>query len=79
LLTSLIPTISATRPAWPENVLRQRPCSESRSRKNGSSGKPEKRQNSQNRKGWRKNFGENRKKRKFGREKNNARGIWHTA
>jgi len=31
------------RPAWPENMLRQRLCSESRSRKNDSSGKPEKR------------------------------------
>jgi len=60
-------------------VLRQRPCSESRSRKNGLSSKPEKRPNLQNGKGWRKNLGENRKKRKFGREKNNTRGIWHTA
>jgi len=71
--------MSATRPVWPENVLRQRPCFESRSRKNGSSDKPEKRQSSQNGKGWRKNFGESRKKRKFGGEKNNAREIWHTA
>jgi len=66
------------RPTWPENMLRQRPCSESRSRKNGSSIKSEKRRNSQSGKGWRKKFGENRKKRKFSREKNNARGIWHT-
>jgi len=35
--------MSTTRPAWPENMLRQRLCSESRSRKNDSSGKPEKR------------------------------------
>jgi len=70
---------NTTRPVWPENVLRQRPCFESRSRKNGSSNKPEKRRSSQNRKGWRKNFGGNRKKRKFSGEKNNARGIWHIA
>jgi len=69
--------MSATRPTWPENVLRQRSCSKSRSRKNGLSIKPEKRQNSQSRKGWKKKFGENRKKRKFSREKKNARGIWH--
>jgi len=67
------------RPTWPENVLRQRPCSESRSRKNSSNGKLKKRQNSQSRKGWRKKFRENRKKRKFGREKNNTSRIWHTA
>jgi len=59
-------------------MLRQRPCSESRSRKNSLSSKPEKRQNLQSRKGWRKKFRENRKKRKSGGEKNNARGIWHT-
>jgi len=57
-------------------VLRQRPCSESRSRKNGLNGKPEKRPNSQNGKGWKRNFRENRKKRKSGRKKNNARGTW---
>jgi len=70
--------MSATRPTWPENALRQRPCSKSRSKKNDSSGKPKKRQNSQSRKGWRKKFREKRKKKKFSREKNNARGIWHT-
>jgi len=70
--------MSTTRPAWPENMLRQRLCSESRSRKNDSSGKPEKRRNLQNGKSWRKKFGENRKKKKFSKEKNNARGIWHT-
>jgi len=39
--------MSATRLAWPENMLRQRPCSKSRSRKNSSSSKPEKRRSSQ--------------------------------
>jgi len=57
-------------------MLRQRPCSKSRSGKNSLSGKPEKRPNLQNGKGWKKNFGENRKKRKSGRKKNNTRGIW---
>jgi len=69
--------MSATRPTWLKNVLRQRPCSESRSKKTGLNVKSEKRQNSKSRKGWRKKLEENRKKRNSGAGRNNARGIWH--
>jgi len=55
---------------------RQRLCFESKKRKNDSNVRPEKRQNLQSRKGWRKNLGENKKKRKHVRKKKNARGIW---
>jgi len=69
--------MSATRPTWLKNVLRQRPCSESRSKKTGLNVKSEKRQNSKSGKGWRKKLEENRKKRNSGAGRNNARGIWH--
>jgi len=59
-------------------VPRWRPCSESKKKKNGLSIKPKKRQNSQSRKGWRKKLRENRKKKRYGGEKKNARGIWLT-
>jgi len=65
------------RPTWLKNVLRQRPCSESRSKKTGLSVKSEKRQNLKSGKGWRKKFEENRKKRNSSAGRNNARGIWH--
>jgi len=56
---------------------RQRLCFESRKRKNNLNIRPEKRQNLQSRKDWRKNPGENKKKkRKHIGKKKNARGIW---
>jgi len=65
------------RPTWLKNMLRQRPCSESRSKKTGLSVKSEKRQNLKSGKGWRKKFEENRKKRNSSAGRNNAREIWH--
>jgi len=56
-------------------VPRQRPCSESRKKKNGLSIKPEKRQKLWSRKDWRKKHGENRKRKRHSEEKKNARGI----
>jgi len=62
--------MSATRPTWPKNVLRQRPCSESRSRKNVQNVKREKKQKSLREQGWK------RRPRNLW-NKNNARRFWH--
>jgi len=59
-------------------VLRWRPCSESKKKKNGLSIKPKKRQKSWSRKGWRKKCGENGKRKMHGGKKKNARRIWLT-
>jgi len=59
-------------------VLRQRLCFSSKKRRNDSNVRPEKRQNLQSGKGWRKNFGENKKKKRrhVTKKKKSARGIW---
>jgi len=57
---------------------RRRPCFESRKRRNNLSVRPKKRQKLQSRKGWRKRFGENRKKRRHVGKKKSTRTIWLT-
>ena len=59
-------------------MLRWRPFSESRKKKNDLSVKPEKRRKSQSKKGWRKRHGKSRKRKRHSGEKRNARGIWLT-
>jgi len=59
-------------------VLRRRPCLESRKKKNDLSIKPEKRQKSWSGKDWRKKHKKNRKRKRYGGEKRNAREIWLT-
>jgi len=66
------------RPTWPRNMLRQRPCSESRSGKNRRNVKRENKQESLRRQGWKRRPGNWQKKSNAGnKRKNNARGIWH--
>jgi len=59
-------------------VLRQRLCFSSRKRRNDLNIRPEKRQNLQSGKGWRKNLGKNKKKKRrhIAKKKKSARGIW---
>jgi len=57
-------------------MSRRRPCFESRKRKNDLSARPEKRQDLQSGKGWRKKFRKSRKRRRYVGKKKNTRGIW---
>jgi len=69
--------MSATKPTWPKNVLRQRPFSESRSGRNRQIVKREKRQESPRKRGWKRRPGNWQKKINAGnKKKNNARRIW---
>jgi len=62
--------------SWQEDVLRQKPCFDSRKKRNALSTKPAKRQKWQSRKDWRKRHEKNRKRRRQGGEKKIAREIW---
>jgi len=66
---------SLTRLGWREDMLRQKPCFDSRKRRNASSTKPAKRRKWQSRKDWRKRCAKNRKRKRYSREKKNAREI----
>jgi len=69
--------MSVTRPTWPKNALRQRPCSESRSRKNEQNVKREKKQESPRKRGWKRRPGNWQKKSNArNKRKNNVRKIW---
>ena len=72
---SLTPMTSATRLNQPEDVLRQRPCFDSRRKKNNLSTKPKERQNQQSGKDWRKRHRGKRRKR-HERKRRNASKIW---
>jgi len=59
-----------------EDVLRQKPCFDSRKKRNALSTKPTKRRKWQSRKDWRKKHEENKKRRRHGGEKKVTREIW---
>jgi len=67
---------SLTRLGWQEDVLRRKPCFDSKKRRNALSAKPAKRRKRQSRKDWRKRRAKNRKRKRHGREKKITREIW---
>jgi len=62
--------------SWQEDVLRWKPCFDSRKKRNTLSAKPTKRQKWRSKKDWRKRRKKNRKRRRQGGEKKIAREIW---
>jgi len=68
---------SLTRLGWREDVLRRKLCFDSRKRRNVSSAKSAKRQKRQSKKDWRKRCEKNRKRRRQGEKRKNAREIWY--
>jgi len=65
------------RPTWPKNMLRQRPCSESRNERNGQNVKRKKRQELLRKRGWNRRPGNWQKKSNAkNKRKNNTRRIW---